>query len=226
MMPVANLLATLQNADSFFPGGGIAFSWGLETLITDRQVQRPEELAAFIAGQLEQRWAVCDRPALVAAFRADADMDRIRAIDRELEALTLAQELREGSMRAGSALLTVHERIGTAGAEAYRNAIRCGRARGHLPVVQGVVWCGSGMDEAAAQAASAHTFCVGLLGAALRLGTVGHLQSQAILLGVRGTVAALIGTPVPAVEDIYACVPATEVAAMRHEVQSSRLFAN
>ena len=139
-------------------------------------MQGPEELGAFVAGQLEQRWAVCERPALVAAFRAGGEMDRVGTIDRELEALTLAAELREGSRRAGAALLTVHERIGTAGAADYRAAIRTGGALGHLPVVQGVVWHGAGMDEAAAQAASAHTFCVALLGAALRLGTIGHLQ--------------------------------------------------
>jgi urease accessory protein len=220
------LLATLQNADSFFPGGGIAFSWGLETLISDRQLQRPEELGVFIAGQLEQRWAVCERPALVAAFRAGGEMNRVGTIDRELEALTLAAELREGSRRAGAALLTVHERIGTAGAADYRAAIRAGDALGHLPVVQGVVWRGAGMDEAAAQAVSAHTFCVALLGAALRLGTIGHLQGQAVLLGLRGTIAELIAAPVPAVEDMHACTPATEIAAMRHEVQSGRLFAN
>jgi urease accessory protein len=225
-MKTETLLATLQNADSFFPGGGIAFSWGLETLITDRQVQRPEELGVFIAGQLEQRWAVCERPALVAALRAGGDMNRVGAIDRELEALTLAAELREGSRRAGAALLMVHERIGTAGAGGYRAAIRAGDALGHLPVVQGVVWCGAGMDEAAAQVASAHTFCIALLGAALRLGTIGHLQGQAILLGLRDTIVHLIAAPVPAIEDMYACTPATEIAAMRHEVQSSRLFAN
>jgi urease accessory protein len=220
------LLATLQNADSFFPGGGIAFSWGLETLITDGRVQRPEDLGAFVAGQLEQRWAVCERPALVAALRAGGEMDRVGSIDRELEALTLAAELREGSRRAGAALLTVHERIGTAGAAGYRAAIRAGGALGHLPVVQGVVWHGAGMDEASVQAASAHTFCVALLGAALRLGTIGHLQGQAILLDLHGTIARLMAAPVPAVEDMYACTPMTEIAAMRHEVQSSRLFAN
>ena len=220
------LLATLQNADSFFPGGGIAFSWGMEALITDRQVQGAEQLAGCIAGQLEQRWAVCDRPALIAAFRADAQMDRVAGIDRELEALTLAAELREGSKRAGTALLTVHERIGTPGAADYRAALRSGRALGHLPVVQGVVWRGAGMDETAAQAASAHTFCVALVGAALRLGTIGHLEGQSILLGLRAGIAGLIAAPVAPVDAMYACTPAAEIAAMRHEVQSSRLFAN
>ena len=219
-------LAALQNADSFFPGGGSAFSWGLETLIADRQVRGPEELAALLAGQLEQRWAVSDRPALVWAFRAADDLARVGRIDRELEAMTLAQELREGSKRAGAASLTVHERIGTPGAAAYRAAIRAGSALGHLPVVQAVVWRGAGLDEVAAQASSAHTFCVALLSAALRLGAVGHLQSQVVLLGLREVIAGLIAAPVPALEELYTCTPALEVAAMRHEVQSSRVFAN
>ena len=82
------------------------------------------------------------------------------------------------------------------------------------------------MDEAAVQAASAHTFCVALVGAALRLGTIGHLEAQAILLGQRGRIADLIAAPVPTLDAMYACTPAAEIAAMRHEVQSSRLFAN
>jgi urease accessory protein len=223
---VAGLLATLQNADSFFPSGGIAFSWGTETLITDGQMKGAEQLAAFVAGQLQQRWAVCDRPALVAAFRADGQMDQVALIDRGLEALTLAAELREGSKRAGAALLTVHERIGTAGAADYRAALCSGYALGHLPVAQGVVWGGAGMDETAVQAASAHTFCVALVGAALRLGTIGHLEAQAILLRLRAGIADLILAPVPPLDEMYACTPAAEIASMRHEVQSSRLFAN
>ena len=222
-MSIEGLLATLQNADSFFPGGGIAFSWGLETLVANRQ---GGELSSFVAGQLENRWAPCDRPALVAAFRAAGDVPRLDTIDRELEAVTLAHELREGSKRAGASLLAVHEGMGTAGAAQYRMAIRQGAALGHLPVVQGVVWHGGGLDEAAAQAASAHTFCVALIGAALRLGVIGHLQGQATLLSLRRAIAMVIDAPVPAVSQLYACTSAAEIAAMRHEVQSSRLFAN
>ncbi len=222
-MSIEGLLATLQNADSFFPSGGIAFSWGLETLVADRQAG---ELCSFVAGQLENRWAPCDRPALVAAFRAAGDVPRLDRIDRELEGVTLADELREGSKRAGASLLTVHERIGTAGAAQYRMAIRQGAALGHLPVVQGVVWRGAGLDEVGAQAASAHLFCVALIGAALRLGVIGHLQGQATLLSLHGPIAKAIDAPVPGVSQLYACTPAAEIAAMRHEVQSSRLFAN
>jgi urease accessory protein len=219
------LLASLQNADSFFPGGGIAFSWGLETSLADGQVRGVEAVSAFVRGQLAQRWAVCDRIALVAAYRAP-DVAQLAVIDREIEAMTLAVELREGARRAGASLLAVHERLGTAGATEYRALIRSGAAHGHLPVVQGFIWRSAGLSEASAQAASAHTFCVGLLGAALRLGAIGHIHSQDALTRLRHEIAGVISRPVPALEEMYTCTPAAEIAAMRHEVQSSRLFAN
>ena len=50
------LLAALQHGDSFFPGGGFAASWGLETLFTDTYVHDAETLLHFVQGQLCQRW--------------------------------------------------------------------------------------------------------------------------------------------------------------------------
>jgi len=80
------------------------------------------------------------------------------------------------------------------------------------------------MDQA--QTASAHTFCVALLGAALRLGAIGHLRAQETLVGLRPAMAELLAAPAPKFDDCYAYTPMAEIAAMRHEVQSARLFAN
>lgn len=225
MNEISTLLASLQNADSFFPGGGLAFSWGLEALVTDRVLTRPEDVAAFVEAQLRHRWAPCDRIVLRAAA-ATRDIARWMEIDARIEAITLAQELREGSRRAGASLLGVHERIGTAGAAEYRQAIRAGDAFGHLGVVQGIVWRGSGMSEAAAEAASAHTFCVALLGAAIRLGVIGHLHAQRGLLSLRPVIASLLCEPAGGLDDIYSNTFATEIASMRHASHSARLFAN
>jgi urease accessory protein len=186
------LLASLQNADSFFPSGGISFSWGLETLLADGSVRGAEQVDAYVEGQLRHRWATCDRVALVAAVRAASDILLLQDIDAELEAMTLAMELREGSKRAGASLLTVHERLGTPGAAQYRAAIRTGKAYGHLPVVQGLLWCGAGLSESAVEAVSAHIFCVGMLGAALRLGCIGHIQGQGTLLRMRPVIVELL----------------------------------
>jgi urease accessory protein len=226
MPDLQSLLGALQHADSFFPSGGVAFSSGLETLHADGEVVSVEQLAVFVEGQLMHRWATCDACALVAAFRANGRLDRIARVDAIVEAMSLATELREGSKRAGASLLAVHAGLGTTGAADYRMLISERKAFGHLPVAQGLLWSAVGMSEDACRAVSAHTLCTGLIGAALRLGMIGHLDAQKVLLRVRPMLGDLLRLPVTELDEMCAYMPATEIAAMRHEVQDSRLFAN
>lgn len=226
MTDLSNLLGALQHADSFFPSGSVSFSWGLETLFTDRRVLSADDLARFVEGQLRERWATCDGCALVAAYRADGRLDRVAAIDEIVEAMTLAPELRDGSRRAGAALLNVHARLDTPGAAEYRERIRQRLGHGHLPVVQGLLWRASGMSEATCRAMSAYTLCTGLVSAAVRLGMVGHLDAQRTLLRMRDVFVELLALEPAAAEAICAYAPEAEIASMRHEVQDSRLFMN
>jgi urease accessory protein len=220
------LLKTLQQADSFFPSGGTAFSWGVETLIADRAVDLRADLTALLLAQLDQRWAVFDRSVLVCAHRADGDVQALAAIDAEVEAMILPAELREGSRRAGASLLDVHQRLETRGAADYRSAIRSGAALGHLNVVQGCVWRALGLTQLEAQAVCAHAFCVSLLGAAVRMGVVGHIQSQRALAAAQEQIAILLEQPVLPLEACYSFTPQLDIAAMRHETQVARLFVN
>jgi urease accessory protein len=220
------LLTALQYGDSFFPSGGTAFSWGLEALCADRQVTSADDVRRFLEGQLRQRWATCDRLFLVAAHRVSENLDAVTALDHLLEAMTLPRELREGATRAGGALLSIHERLGTAGARDYRARMRAGEAPGHLPVVQGLLLAGVGLEERAAATVSAHALSVSVVSAALRLSIITHVDAQRILSATRGLLAALLAEPVPDVAQAAVYTPATDVAAMRHESQTARLFAN
>jgi urease accessory protein len=222
----AALLTALQHADSFFPGGGTAFSWGLEALCADRQVTSAADVERFLDGQLRLRWATCDRLFLVAAHRVHDDLDAVAALDHRLAAMTLARELREGAARAGAALLNIHERLETPGAADYRGRVRDRRAPGHLPVVQGLVFAGVGLGEDAAAAVSAHLLAVNVVGAALRLSVISHVDAQRILAAARPVSAALLAAPADDVDAAAVFTPATDAAAMRHEAQPARLFAN
>jgi len=226
MRDAYEMLMALQHADSFFPGGGVSFSWSLETLHADRMVASSSQLAEFVEGQLRNRWATCDAGALVAAHRAQGQLDRIAAVDAIIEAMTLATELREGSKRAGNALLTVHAKLDTAGATEYRDRVRTRDAHGHLPVVQGMVWRAAGMPEDICRAASAHALCTGLVSAALRMGFIGHVDAQKVLIRMRPVLVELLGQEPTDVDGLHAYTPQAEIAAMRHEVQDARLFAN
>jgi len=148
------------------------------------------------------------------------------SIDRSLAAMTLPRELREGAARAGGALLNIHERLGTPGATAYRQRVHDGNAPGHLAVVQGLLWAGVGLDEAAAAAVSAHALSVGIVSAALRLSVISHVDAQRILTTKRDIIAGLLAEPVLGIDDASVFAPTTDIAAMRHETQTARLFAN
>lgn len=224
MRDSVGLLAALQHGDSFFPDGSLAFSSGLETLRNGGLVRDHVDIETFVLNQLRYRWATLDRPAMAASHASADDHDSRLRIDRLLEAMSLARESREGSCRAGATLLTVHEKLGTEGAAAYHREVRAGRAPGHLNVVQGLVWRGVGLAETTAAAVSAHRLCTGLLSVALRLGLIGHVEGQRSLARLRGEITEILAAPVPSLEDMWVYAPEADVAAMRHETETTRLF--
>ena len=219
-------LAALQFGDSFFPSGAVSFSLGLEMLHADGIVADAASLEEFLTDQVMERWATAERAFFAAAHRACPDWPAVAEIDALQEAMTLPRELREGSCKGGAALLGVHARMKTPGATDYRERLRAGDAHGHLAVVQGVVLAGAGLDIDRAEAVSLHGLCATILGAALRLGLIGHLDGQIMLRGLRPRMAALLAQPAPGLEEVRSYAPLADVAAARHEEAPVRLFSN
>ena len=217
------LLAALQHGDSAFPSGGFAFSWGVEGLIADGLVTRPDDLTRVVRDVLLYRWASFDRPVLRRAFEAAPDLERVADVDREVETATIVAGLREGSRRAGRALLGAHVRLETPGAAAYRALVDADGALGHQSVVQGLVWRSVGLPLAAAEAMAAWAVATSMVSAAVRLGTLGHAAAQTLLTRLRSTIAALLATPQP--DALSAFSPLADIAVARHARRDLRLFA-
>ncbi|MDE1907432.1 MAG: hypothetical protein KGH75_13390 [Rhodospirillales bacterium] len=220
-----DLLRALQFADGQFPSGGFAFSWGVESLMADGHLTRAD-WPAFLAGQMEHRWSPHDRPLVAYAFQAAQDSSALIALDQLTNALAIITAAREGSLRAGAALLATHARLGTAGAASYRALVASGEAHGHLPVVTGLVLAGAGLDLPTTLAVSAHTTAQALGTAAVRLGLIGALDAQTALQNIQPRIAALIAAPLPPLDDIGSFTPLTDIAMMRHPFQAQQLFSN
>lgn len=226
MSDVADALAVLQFGDSFFPSGAVSFSWGLEGLSDNGAVTDADAVRAFVIGQLRARWAEFDRPVVVAAYGARMTLDDVATIDHQVEVQTPCAELRSGSRRMGEAMLSVFARLGIDDATAYRERVKQGVALGHLPVMQGYLWGRAGLSERDAVALSAHTFATGLLGAGIRLGCLGHIDAQQILIGAREEAASLAALPVPPLGELSSFAIEAEIAVMQHANNSLRVFAN
>ena len=220
-----HLLRALQFSDGQFPSGGFAFSWGVESLAADGHLTRAD-WPMFLAGQMEHRWAPHDRPLVAYAFQAAENPAALKTLDDLTEALAIASTAREGSRRAGAALLGTHARLGTPGAAAYRALVASGEAHGHLLVVMGLALAGAGLDLPMALAVSAYTTAQSLGSAAVRLGLIGALDAQAALQNIQPRIAELINAPLPPLDDIGSFTPLTDIAMMRHPFQKQQLFSN
>ncbi|MEM1345063.1 MAG: urease accessory UreF family protein [Pseudomonadota bacterium] len=216
----------LQIADSGFPSGAFAFSWGLERLARDGLVGR-DGVSAWIAHELEYRWAPFDRAITAKAHGAyhGADPASLTALDAEVEASLWPTPAREGSRRAGQGLLAAVARLGLLADHPYARAVTEGQSPGHLSVAEGVVWASLGLTRTEALTAAGTTMLARLCSAAVRLNLLGALAAQRL----RADLAPRVARLAEAAPETPSIAPSlTEIALMRHTSapDAARLFAN
>jgi urease accessory protein len=223
------MLSTLHaiwQADGAFPSGAFAFSNGLEGAIALRGDLTARDFEQLVMTILRQRWASYDRIALLRSFRAKGDLAIIAAIDREVEASTLVEALRNGSRRNGASFLASHASLGDELACALRDAARRGECLGHIAVMQGAVWSAVGLTEELAQLTSGYAAASGLVAVAVRIGAIGALRGQAVLKACLPLIEELASRAVPDGAEIESFVPFLDIASARHAQADLRLFAN
>ncbi|WP_315810916.1 urease accessory protein UreF [Bradyrhizobium sp. SZCCHNR2028] len=223
MFDRAEALALLQLGDSAFPAGGFAFSWGIEGLAADGLLSNRDDLDGVIADHLQQRWASMDRILLRRAWRA-CDTAAIATVDRLAAATTPSAEMRDGSRRAGRALLGVWVKLAGPLSVSYRACVSADARLGHLAVVQAIAGRDAGLGLAAAELVSGWTLITGLVSAAVRLGLIGHIDSQRSLARARALLSDLLADtpdddPMPS-----SFTPFIDIAVSRGPLRHVRMF--
>ena len=190
-----------------------------------RSLHHKEAEAAFDrALQLAYGWNSMDRLLLRRAFEA-RELDAVAEIDRLTEAATPSAQMREGSRRAGRALLGVSARLGHAGAIRYRETIARDDRLGHLPVAQGLAYRDAGLSLAAAELLAGWTLIAALSSAAVRLGIVGHVEAQHVMTRSRHVLEALLAQAPAADARPCSFTPLTDIALSRNAFRGVRMFA-
>lgn len=222
MFDAGTALALLQYGDSAYPAGGFAFSWGVEGLLADGLLTGPDALDALVCHHLCDRWASMDRVLLARAFSA-SDLDAVAAIDRLAEAATPSAQMRDGSHRAGKALLGIAVRLGGPLSTGYRRLVSEDPRLGHLPIIQALAFRDAGLTSGAAELLSGWTLVTGLVSAAVRLGSIGHVEAQHGLAAARPVLEQLLATPAP--DEISSFTPLIDIAVSRGPSRHVRMFA-
>lgn len=219
------MLAGLQYADSQFPGGAFAFSWGLEGLVADGLVTR-ENFGLFLRDQVVNRWLSFDRFFVESAAAYCTDLARLEKLDETVDAWTPVETQCAGSTRSGRALLGMHVRLGLDAALAYKAHAQISGCPCHVPVVTGLVLGARGLEAGMASAAAVHGVLAGGVTAAIRLGLVSHVDAQRAIESLRPDIACALAGPAPCEDELHAFTPLSEIAMMRHARRELRLFSN
>ncbi|MGB3296575.1 MAG: urease accessory UreF family protein [Phormidesmis sp.] len=223
-------LILMQLADSFFPSGSYTLSHGLESLVQSGTIGAAEEVETFARILLCNKVGSTDLVALAHAYEASDrnDLTAIAEIDALLFAQTLIEKTRITQRQSGRALLMVagktwpHPNLTALSEQTAKGEMNC-----LYPVVFAVVAQAAGLTQQSALAAFVHGFVTGVLGAAIRLGAVGHLQAQQIRLALANDMAMICEqAPALSLDEMWSCTPLIDIAQMKQAKLSRRLFAS
>ncbi len=209
------LMAWLSPA---FPVGGYSYSHGLERAVHDGLVADRESLAGWLETLVEMGSGWNDAVLFTEAWRRardDGDLDEIADL---AEALAGSHGRHMETMLQGAAFLKA--------ASAWPNPVL-----ERLPaecaycVAVGAVAGGNGIALQDALSAFLQAFFSNLVQAAIRLGVVGQSGATVLLAGFEplalATAARAAGSTL---DDLGGCAFLSDVMAMKHETQYSRLF--
>ena len=226
---IDSLARLLQFGDSMFPIGGFSFSCGLESAVQTGVVSDRATLHAFARTALEQA-ARGDGIALVAAHRAATanDVETLIEIDRRVLARKASDEVRTMSTRMGRKFTEIGvEVVGAPLIRAWLARIAEGATPGCYPVALGVNFAAQGLSAREAFLVHHYGVATAILGAALRLMRLSHVDTQAILYDLNAGVDAAYETASTArLSDMAGFAPLSDILTAVHTKAHVRLFMN
>ena len=205
--PLLNLLAWLSPG---FPTGGFAYSHGLEWAVEARDIVDGGTLLAWLTDVLERGSGRTDVILLRHAHRVWQEPSEVVAF---ATACSPARERRDEALHQG---------------RAFRLAVAPWAAvpdDAPYAVAVGVAAGARGIAEDDAAVAYLQAFATNLISAAVRLVPLGQTAGLVVLSALEPVILAVADeTKGAALEDVGGCAFRSDLAAMRHETQYTRLF--
>lgn len=224
---MVHLMHLLQLSDSALPVGMFSFSAGLESAVTEGLVFDLTTLRSFVYDAVG-RTLHSDCIIALAAHRASlsGDYDRMRHINELSELTLLSDERRLMSHRMGRKLLqlateiTRHHSI-----VAWADAVNRSEVTPSLAATQGVIFAAMGIGEREMTSSLLYSAASMILGAALRLMRISHIDTQRILYAIGSESGELFDKIAYSdIDDVCAFTPQTDLCTSLHEKGSNRMF--
>lgn len=198
-----------------FPTGGFAYSHGLEWAIECGDIPSAPALQVWLEDVLRHGAGRTDAILLRYAHRAAGDLPALRALAELAAATAPGRERRDESLNQGRAFVLSSDAWGTVVTPddpAY-------------PIAVGATAGAHGIDEDATAAAFLQTFATNLISAAVRLIPLGQTAGLHVLAALEPIILDTAkATSRATLDDLGGCAFRSDLAAMRHETQYTRLF--
>jgi urease accessory protein len=224
-----HLARMLQFGDSMFPIGGFSFSGGLESAIQKRVVTDVASLGQFTRTAMEQA-ARGDGIAVVCAHRAAmaGDLAELLRIDSRVHARKLSGETRTMSTRMGRKFTELGAHVtGAATMQDWRGQVLSGATPGCYPVALAIHFAALGLSARDAFVVHQYGVVATILGAALRLMRISHVDTQLLLFQLNADVDTPYATAAAAsLDDMAGFAPLADILAAVHVKAHVRLFMN
>jgi urease accessory protein len=206
------LLAWLSPA---FPTGSYAYSHGLEWAVESGDITDGNALLVWLADALAHGSGRNDAILLRHAHRAGSDADALVEVANLAAAVAPSRERRAETLDQGSAFVA-------AAAPWHPPELP---PRVAYPVAVGALAGRHGIAEDAATAAYLQAFATNLISAAVRLVPLGQSTGLRVLAALEPVILEVVGaTRAAALDDLGGCAFRSDIAAMLHETQYTRLF--
>jgi urease accessory protein len=198
-----------------FPTGGFAYSHGLEWAIEAGDITDGDSLLAWASDVLAHGSGRSDAVLLRHAHRSASDPTTLRAIAELALAATPSRERRDEALNQGRAFLLA---VATWLPDTLPNDLPYAVAVGAAAGIHAI-------PEDATTAAYLQAFAANLISAAVRAVPLGQTTGLRVLAALEPTILATADQTADAtLDDIGGCAFRSDLAAMRHETQYTRLF--
>ena len=222
-------ISMLQLGDSFFPTGMYTTSSGLETLFYDKRIRTKEEILEFITVCLKYQIGPADCAALSNAyeFAKEGNLTKIIEVDNLLFSMKLIKDIRDASTRSGTQLLNCllsfvkdNDLISS-----YYTSIKNKAAHGVYPVALALASNGLGIKKERACLILLYGYTVSIVGAALRLGILQHLEGQQIIHELKPIMTLVMNNNINRhYSHLWQFSPGIDLVQMKHERMDSKMF--
>jgi len=222
-------LAVMQLSDSFFPTGLYATSNGLEFLFSKNEIKGVESIKNMINVNIEQQIGPSDCVALENAFEnaEKKNFEKIIQADEMAFIMKPIKEIRKASTNSGIQLIKcVSEFVKDDDIfNEYQKAIKEKRVHGIFPVAFGICCNALKIKKEKSLAMLLYGFTVSVVGAALRLGLIQHLEGQKIIHEIKPIIVkTLKENSNKSLFDMWQFAPQFDIIQMSHEKMDSKMF--